>query len=130
MRLASIVLLCFISGCATLDALTGVGSGDPGSSPVAGTASWLSSLGGWGTVAGGILALAGSTWGAYRAKRYGAIAQSVVAGVHKIRAMKNGNGKISMTEQNLCEILNAVQVTARTDKAVEKLIAKVEEGEL
>ena len=129
MRLSGIVLVCLFTGCTTLDALTGVTSGDPGGGPVGSGASFLSSLGGWGTVAGGLLGLAGSTYGAYRAKRYGAIAQSVVAGVHKIRAMKNGSGKINMSEENLCEILRAVQVTAKTTKAVEKLINRVEEEE-
>ncbi len=129
MRILTFLSLAALTGCSTLDALTGVSSGDPGGGAVGSGASFLSSLGGWGTVAGGLLGLAGSTYGAYRAKRYGAIAQSVVAGVHKVRAMKNGNGKISITEENLCEILRAVQVTAKTTKAVEKLINRVEEEE-
>ena len=128
MKLLGVVLICFLTGCSTLDHLTGVGS--PGDGVVGEASSVLSSFGGWGTVAGGILGLLGSTYGAYRAKRYGAIATSLVKGVQRIRSMRNGSGKINLSEETLCDILASIQTTDNTKKQVEKIIKRVEEEEL
>ena len=131
MKILGIVLICLLAGCTTLDGLAGVrsdGTGDSGGGPVGATADWLKSFGGVGAIAGGILGLVGSGYGAWRAKRYGKIAASVIEGVHKIRNLKSTNGKISLTEENLCEILRAAQIDNGTTRDVNKIISRIEKS--
>jgi len=131
MKIAGIVLVVFLAGCGTLDMLSGVnpdGTVNPGGGPAGAAGDFLGGLGGWGAIAGSVVAILGSSWGAIRSRRYGQVARSVVAGVHKVRALKGTNGRITVSEENLLEILRTVQDSAGTRKDVDRIISRLEEG--
>lgn len=130
MKLMGLVLaILLLSSCTTLDSLAGVrddGTVAPDGGAIGTTSDFLSGLGGWGAVAGGLLGLAGSTYGAWRSRRFGRIAASLVDGCQRIRDLKGTNGKISVSEENLLEVLHAAQDAHGTRKEVEKIIKKLE----
>jgi hypothetical protein len=132
MKVVGIVLIVFLTGCGTLDMLSGVnpdGSVNPGGGPAGAAGDFLGGLGGWGAVAGGIVGVLGSAYGAIRSRRYGQVARSVVAGVHKVRQLKGTNGRITVSEENLLEILRTVQDSAGTRKDVDRIISRLENDE-
>ena len=129
MKTISLVLVVFLAGCGTLDMLSGVnpdGTLTPGGGPAGAAGDFLGGLGGWGAIAGSVVAILGSTWGAIRSRKAGKVAKSLVAGVHKVRALKGSNGRIAVSEENLLEILRTVQDSAGTRRDVDRIIARLE----
>ena len=114
--------LLLLSGCATLDALTGIspdGSVDSSGGPVGTGASLLGSFIPW---AGAALGAAGTLYSQIRRKKYANALKSVIGGVDAVRSLRSETGEIRLTDKRLVEILKEIQSADKTEKIVSRII--------
>ena len=117
--------LLLLTGCASLDALTGIkdGSVDPSGGPIGSGAGLLGSIIPW---AGAALGAAGTLYSQIRRKKYADALRSTIDGVSAVRQLRSDTGEIRLTDEKFVEILKGIQASAKTDKLISKVIKKGE----
>ncbi len=116
----------FGASCSTLDSLVGIdpasGTADPGGGIIGTGSSILSGIVPW---AGAGLGAIATIYSQLRRRKYSNALRSLCSGVGKLRSLPTSpDGKISISEKQIVEILREVQESAKTQELIAKVLKK------